>query len=352
MIRALTYTDLQATEGPERCFSQPGLPLQRWRVDQFYQKLLQIYRELDCNALWDLGDTTDDRSAIPIPALRSVREGLIPFRGNPHNIKLTGNHEQYTRNTEIDNSCVFNDIFNVVKGVQVFEWEEVAIVACSYPASQVQMMEQIESQLLKYRKKPIIVLGHLEISGTKMKSGTSITGMPVELFAPSVITLLGHIHLPQQIGENIFYVGSPFQQDFGEAGEAKRLGLVTIDRNIISLDWIPLAGFPEYQTVSWPEFEQNFDPNSENRYKVKISSPDEAAAFYKHPHSARVYPDYDYQMMTTQLPGQEGVTKDWSLQAAIKRWVETCDPALKDIPITPEELVQFGLQVAEGEAIK
>jgi len=347
MIKALVYTDLQATEGSERCFTQPALPLQRYRVDLFYQKLLQFYREFGCNALWDLGDTTDDRSAIPLPALKSVREGLRPFAGSAYNVKLTGNHEQYTRNTEIDNRYIFNDIFNVVQGVRVFEWEEVAIIACSYPASQAQMMEEIQSQLLRHRRKPIIVLGHLEISGTKMKSGISITGMPTELFSSVAAVLLGHIHIPQQLGDNIFYVGSPFQQDFGEAGEAKRLALVTVDKDSINLEWIALDGFPQYHYVSWPEFERIFDPNSEDRYTVTISSPEEATAFYKHSHSARAYIEYDYSVLQTELPSAELAKKDWSLQAAIQRWVHTHDPASNNIAITPDELVQFGTQIAE-----
>lgn len=352
MIKILCYTDLQATDGNERCFNDPAMPLQRYRVDLFYKKLLEVYKKLGCSALWDLGDTTDDRSAIPLPTLGSVRVGLQPFGKSPFNIKLTGNHEQYTRNTEIDNRYLFNDMFNVVDGVQAFEIEDIVVIACSYPATQAQAAQAVESMILRHRRKPIVILGHLEISGTKMKSGTSLTGLPTELFDPAVVTLLGHIHIPQQLGLNIHYVGSPFQQDFGEAGEAKRLALVTIDGNAITLEWIALEGFPQYRYVTWPEFERMFDPASEDRYTVRIASPDEATAFYKHPYSARAYIEYDYSLMNTDLAGGEPIKKDWSLQATIERWVQVHDPADCNIAINPAELVQFGTQIAEEDLVK
>jgi len=352
MIRALVYGDLQSTEGPERCFADPALPLQRYRVDLFYRKLHQLYREHECNALWDLGDTTDDRTAIPLPALQSVSSGLKPFGRSPFNIKLIGNHEQYTRNTEIDNGCVFDSVFSVVRGNQVFEFEDVIVVACSFPASQNTAAEQISSLLLKHRRKPILVLGHLEILGTKVKSGITLDGMPMDVFSLAQVVLLGHIHLPQELKKGVYYVGSPFQQDFGEAGETKRVGLVTIKEDIIELDWITLGGFPEYRHVSYTEFVAKFDPDSEDRYDVKIQSPAEAELFYQHPYSARVQVEYDYKVMDTSLSGQTLLPKDWGLRAAAARWVAECDPATRGIVVPADELLDFGIQIAEGELVR
>jgi hypothetical protein len=43
-----------------------------------------------------LGDTTDDRQAIPIPTIHAVLKPLERFKGG-HNIKLMGNHEQWLK---------------------------------------------------------------------------------------------------------------------------------------------------------------------------------------------------------------------------------------------------------------
>jgi exonuclease SbcD len=40
-------------------------------------------------------------------------------------------------------------------------------------------------------------------------------------FAPFALTLLGHLHRPQQIGSKLFYAGSPLNYSFSEAGQGK-----------------------------------------------------------------------------------------------------------------------------------
>jgi len=40
-------------------------------------------------------------------------------------------------------------------------------------------------------------------------------------FAPFDLTLLGHLHRPQQIGARVFYAGSPLKYSFSEAGQSK-----------------------------------------------------------------------------------------------------------------------------------
>lgn len=44
-------------------------------------------------------------------------------------------------------------------------------------------------------------------------------------FAPFDLTLLGHLHRPQQIGSKIFYAGSPLKYSFSEAGQAKSVAI-------------------------------------------------------------------------------------------------------------------------------
>lgn len=44
-------------------------------------------------------------------------------------------------------------------------------------------------------------------------------------FAPFDLTLLGHLHRPQQIGSKIFYAGSPLKYSFSEAGQGKSVAI-------------------------------------------------------------------------------------------------------------------------------
>lgn len=346
MIKAAVYSDLQASEGSERCFSNPDVPLQRYRVDLFYKKLLEIYRSHGCNALWDLGDTTDDRSSIPIPALNSVYAGIRLFPKKDENIKLIGNHEQYTRNAEIDAGCVFEDTFQVVRGVKIFQLEGIAVICISYPASYSELAGIVDSAILKHRRQPIVVLAHCDVAGARVKNGTLLNGLPCSAFKSSTLTLLGHIHLPQKLGtDEIYYVGSPFQQNFGEAGEDKRVAIVTLDSGTVALDWIPMTGFPTYANVSWTDFKHNFSDMSENRYEVELATSSETEEFLKHKFSGRTSFTYKNTSSNSQELEKMPTSQVWSLEESIKLWVKKHSPKDNGFELSDSELVDIGLQL-------
>lgn len=69
---------------------------------------------------------------------------------------------------------------------------------------------------------PHILVGHFQVGGAFVSSGQQLTGRDIEVsrdqldLAKADIACLGHIHLQQQIGDNIFYSGSIYRKDFGE----------------------------------------------------------------------------------------------------------------------------------------
>ena len=351
MIRAIAYSDLQATEGPERCYHNPSLPLQRYRVDRFYAQLKDLYDRLGCNAVWDLGDTTDDRTAIPIPTLDSVIGGLSLFPASPHNLALVGNHQQFLRNAEMHAGRLFPTNFTVVHDVRAVQMEGVAVIACAYPRSETELAQQIETLLLKYRRQPTLILGHFTVRGCRTKAGQLMVGVNAELLSAAGLALLGDIHLAQQIGDNTYYVGSPFQQDFGEAGDPKRVAVVEINGDQVSLSFEPTAGFPEYKVLPLEGFKKFVREDSEDRYQVVLFSPAEAEQFYAHPLSGRAQPIYQYEAhKQAELAGGKAVAAtDWGLEAALGRWIKANPPERRGLQISTEEMLSVGQQMARLE---
>src|SRR5262245_35797075 len=105
-MRLLIYGDLQATDGDELSFTQPSTTLQHYRVQKFYEDMAKIYNEHSCGGIIDLGDTTDDRTAIPLTTLEILGVGMSKLPAG-ENWKLTGNHEQYLRDPTVNNRQLF-----------------------------------------------------------------------------------------------------------------------------------------------------------------------------------------------------------------------------------------------------
>jgi DNA repair exonuclease SbcCD nuclease subunit len=106
------------------------------------------------------------------------------------------------------------------------------------------------------------------------------------------LALLGHVHQPQSLTTYVHYVGSPFQQDYGEAGQGKRVGLLDVDT--LELRWLSLPSrYPRYLRLNLPEFE-NYTSLGEDRATVTLRNSDEARRFHAHPLAQFVDPDYQF----------------------------------------------------------
>lgn len=293
-VNVLVFSDLQADEGSLRLRSQPDIPLQRWRTERFYALAAELVESEGCQAVWDLGDTTDNRTSLAIRTINVVTGGCAKLtRGlvKPYCLKLIGNHEQ-TAKTQ-DNSCasLFSPYFSVVEDRLVVVAGKTSVVCLSFPydnaAAAAWLAETVARE--KQRGQTVIVIGHAKIAGAKLNSGTATDGIPTEAFASADLALFGHVHKRQAIGKNGYYVGSPFQQDFGEAADPEKATAI-LDTETLALRWVALPGFPRYKTICVDELERA--AKSDDVLNVVIRTPAEAERFYAHPASQGVEPVY------------------------------------------------------------
>lgn len=344
-IKALAYADLHATDGHERCFNAPDVPLQIWRVKKFYADLLKIFKKYACDCLWDLGDTTSDRSYLPMPAIDAVCEGLEGFPNHELNFKLIGNHEMYLRDTTLHMGRMFQTKFTVVAQTEVFEATDTLIVCTGYPASNAALADWISKTAYAYRNYPRrILLGHCQIVGCQMTSGQAVLGIPKDLLDRYSLSLFGDIHKPQKLGRNGYYIGSPFQQNFGEQNEAKRVAVIDIET--LELTWVPLPGYPEYRVVDFDRWLGQVNEKEEHRYQVIIRDPKQAEAFYRHPLMSRAEPIYNYELdahTKAEVAKQQNFTKDDVMQ----RWVNNHPPIDFGLTANPDEVLDVGKMLSE-----
>ena len=78
------------------------------------------------------------------------------------------------------------------------------------------------AQASEFHGVPHIVVGHFAMGGAFISETQQLNGLDIEIsreqigYANADLSILGHIHLHQQIGHNIYYSGSIFRKDFGE----------------------------------------------------------------------------------------------------------------------------------------
>jgi DNA repair exonuclease SbcCD nuclease subunit len=76
-----------------------------------------------------------------------------------------------------------------------------------------------------YERIPHLLIGHWNVSGSKLSTGQTLTGQDIDISVDQMgltnasAHLLGHIHMPQQLGDRTFYAGSPYPLTWGETEE-------------------------------------------------------------------------------------------------------------------------------------
>ena len=282
-----------------------------------------------------------------MPAIDAVCAGLSAFPKSPWNIKLIGNHEQFLRNTLVNVGRMFEPYFMVVPGQEAFDCgDSLRILACSYPENEAEAAKWIESQRKEAQSRKVILLGHFSVMGCMTGDGRLLAGIPKGALSWVNLGLLGHIHKPQSLTARVHYVGSPFQQNWGEAEEAKRVGIV--DTATATVQWVPLGGFPEYLQVGLSEFQEVCDSGTEDRFKVVLKSQAEAAEFYALPLAHRAEPIYDFTVESDK-PSAESAPADghkWSFESVVRRYVERNRPDTFGITDSVDEMIDYGKTIA------
>ena len=286
------YSDLQADDGAELLRGDQTMPLQRWRVRQFYGDILRLFRKHKCRYLIDLGDTTDNRNTLQIPILSEVSAGLWSVNPNPIcSFKLIGNHEQLYKHGGVNSAAFYWKHHYVTTDrciVDLGRGRPVVVLA-SFPDNEEELAGWLAATGTRLKDRKTLLLGHFQVKGCQMSKGTSEHGLDSNMLEMFTLSLLGHVHKPQQIGQlNAHYVGSPFQQDYGEAGEDKRVGL--LDLETLKLTWLRLPShYPAYCELSAEEF-KNLGELGEDRITVALRDATEAESFYADPRSSLVRP--------------------------------------------------------------
>jgi DNA repair exonuclease SbcCD nuclease subunit len=261
------------------------------------------------------GDVFHIRGIIPVEVYQHVYD-LFYHIVHQLGIKtaiLAGNHDQSDKSGLIHSVYGLKDLVTVVDRVDTLTIANKVKVWCvPYIADK----EQLKNALDKGQGD--ILFAHLGVDGAavgpvefRIKDPIKVADLHPERYK---IVLLGHYHKPQQLADNVHYIGSPSQVNRGEMGDTKRWLLYDTDKNTLRSFPTPAC---EFVTVTASEFIVAPDSHLQHNYYDVLmdtfASPEEVKAKAFNKRVKLIYP-------RQEVTGQARVHMDESMSDEDLLW--------------------------------
>lgn len=203
-------------------------------------KRIAKFREVD--SIINCGDTFNDKGIVRTACLSSYFKKRAEFFDIDW-VDIVGNHDQ----EDADGKIHALSSFGLFSGAHVVENYRIAgnILIVAYKKD---LKEFLSSLSKDYDWSKITLICHAGIAGASMnESKVDTDGLPRSLTKKFKRVISGHYHMPHEF-DNVIYVGSPMQQDFGEIGQKKSVVIYDTKKDT----WIrdEIKGLPKHYIVS------------------------------------------------------------------------------------------------------
>ena len=298
-----------------------------------------------------LGDFWDMRGTLDVRQVEQILSVLESIKARK--IFIPGNHDQVALDGTIHG-------MNIFRGYQDIEVATDRIIVNDGTQTVfIPWRERPEEQREIFDLSRVVngfnwaLFGHAEVAGAIANSGKKASGLVTAKQIEKVARAcyLGHYHKRQQIGDRIWYIGSPYELDIGERGQPHGIALITNEQ--IEPVWFDLDIFPRYWRFNYGD-EWDLSAVKENdivevqAYPQDMMNPEFAEALSTIPANVRTAPK--------ALPSDEGAPAfALKLDDAIAQYV---NQELERIshPFNEMDLVALGRdilsQVPEATALK
>lgn len=227
----------------------------------------------EINQILFLGDLFHDRQKIDVLVYQKTFELFlkrqVSDRSKPLDIfLLIGNHDMYHRDRWDINSV---SPMSAIPGIQVID-KPTTINILGHKFDFMPHAENPLDGLASFKGKRKYLCGHLSVHGATLNHSGMEADVIVEhdgdmikvdkeCFTKWEHTFLGHYHGQQMVSENVEYIGSPLQLNFGESFQKKHLCIFNPDtgeRRYVDNDFSPRHLIIPQSDVSKYNLERNF----------------------------------------------------------------------------------------------
>eukprot|EP01102_Stenamoeba_stenopodia_P010339 TRINITY_DN3103_c0_g1_i2.p1 TRINITY_DN3103_c0_g1~~TRINITY_DN3103_c0_g1_i2.p1 ORF type:complete len:769 (+),score=143.18 TRINITY_DN3103_c0_g1_i2:84-2390(+) len=258
------------------------------------KRVRELYKEHECDRVVFLGDFFHHRNVLNVKSVDSLLKEFKEWEeAKVKSIFIPGNHDQVDREGMIHAVSLFSPfpsfLVSTVPHIDknhrtaFLPWRESHHVQSDLftklPAAATQAINNSKSNnplisLEKYHQTepsnektaPWTIFAHAEVGGAYTNNGYETKGKITvgQINKVARACYLGHFHKRQKLGDRIWYIGDPYEQNFGEARDPKGVALVT--SSSIEPQFINFDDTPKHWTFNYEDF---YPKPSEQLKKVR-----------------------------------------------------------------------------------
>ena len=218
-------------------------------VKDIFEQLVSLCLERGINNVICAGDVFTTRSGQPLECLSAWQDILGLLCRNKIVLDvIPGNHDK----TDGNDDCSYLDVYGNTKYLRLHrrgdtvwfrEEEDIVIHMIPYFGTE-RWMKELE--ILKNngeRGRLNILVTHMGFNGVRNNDGSEVTdGIAPSSVADYDLVLSGHYHDRSAVGKNIYYIGSAYQNNYGEGSVDKGFAVLYDNGDV---EFVPSC-FPRY----------------------------------------------------------------------------------------------------------
>ena len=282
------------------------------RLKSTSDALLFAADRADGGALIIDGDLFHNRETLGIDVIKVVIDTIQECTRRCSSVTISaGNHDQYKR----DGSVSPLVMLDYMKGVSIVPSEGISV---TFGRSQLVhiLPHTVDHEKVRAFVKSVsggVLVLHQGVAGAMLNGAISTSTLTLQDLCAERFdfVILGDYHKPQKLAENVWYVGSPIQHDWGEADEQKRI--LVLDTDSQHLSSIPTEG-PEFRKATVADWLNHLD-RDQHFYKITASAEERKLLPAELPPNVMVLPVVEAQ-------AAQGVVASYDLPTHIEAWLD------------------------------
>jgi DNA repair exonuclease SbcCD nuclease subunit len=236
------------------------------RFNACMDSINNILSTQDVDIVWLSGDVFDRHAEVNLYCMAAVKAAVTKL-ALKHKVTVSvGNHDMPNNDPDVDSPdalMCLDGINGVVIARKAFEYSNCLFVPYMHPAK---FAETLDSQYPGWRTVKVI-FGHQEIYGCQLGAAVSAHGTKYANDWPTLIS--GHIHDKRLLQENVYYVGTPVMQTFGETEDKS---VCIYDSELGQITHVIDTNLPKKLTIGINVSElDSLTLNDRDEYRIKIT---------------------------------------------------------------------------------